>query len=114
MLRSHTTFLLDLKFTSHSSTPFEVQPPILAVQPEQLQQLQVLFSSAARMGVIRLANLSRILCFAFHVTFIQLQPATAEKELKFVVAVSRFVFYLIVGNAGNLVCLSNQTRHAVL
>ncbi|XP_072186650.1 prostatic acid phosphatase-like [Excalfactoria chinensis] len=41
------------------------------------------------MGVIRLPNPSWILCFAFHVTFILLQPATAEKELKFVVAVFR-------------------------
>ncbi|OXB65938.1 hypothetical protein ASZ78_002686 [Callipepla squamata] len=89
---SRTTFLLDLKFTSHSSTPFEVQPPILAAQPEQVQELQVLFSSAARMGVIWLPNPSRILCFIFHVTFILLQQSTAERELKFVVAVSRIVF----------------------
>ncbi|XP_015709563.1 prostatic acid phosphatase-like isoform X2 [Coturnix japonica] len=41
------------------------------------------------MGVIRLPNPCWILCFAFHVTFILLQPATAEKELKFVVAVFR-------------------------
>ncbi|NXJ09130.1 PPAP phosphatase, partial [Odontophorus gujanensis] len=46
-------------------------------------------SSAARMGVIWLPNPSRILCFIFYVTFILLQQGTAERELKFVVAVFR-------------------------
>ncbi|NXI61865.1 PPAP phosphatase, partial [Anseranas semipalmata] len=45
--------------------------------------------SAARMGVIWLPNASRILCFAFHIIFILLQQATAERELKFVVVVFR-------------------------
>ncbi|XP_065609745.1 prostatic acid phosphatase-like [Cyrtonyx montezumae] len=41
------------------------------------------------MGVIWLPNPSRILCFIFHVTFILLQQGTAERQLKFVVAVFR-------------------------
>ncbi|NXL87134.1 PPAP phosphatase, partial [Alectura lathami] len=46
-------------------------------------------SSAARMGVTWLPNPPRVLCFAVHFTFILLQQATAERELKFVVAVFR-------------------------
>lgn len=113
MLHSHTTFLLDLKFTSSSSTPFEVQPRVWAVQPEQLLELQRLFSSAARMRVIRLPNPSRIPWFAFYIIFTLLQQATAERELKFVAVVSRFIFCLVVGNMGNSIWLSNQRRSAV-
>ncbi|XP_064907784.1 prostatic acid phosphatase isoform X3 [Columba livia] len=41
------------------------------------------------MGVTWLPNLSRILCFSLHIILILLQQTTAERELKFVVAVFR-------------------------
>ncbi|NWU18064.1 PPAP phosphatase, partial [Cephalopterus ornatus] len=47
-------------------------------------------SSSARMGVmIQVPNLSRILCFSFHLILILLQQTTAERQLKFVVVVFR-------------------------
>ncbi|NWQ81260.1 PPAP phosphatase, partial [Columbina picui] len=46
-------------------------------------------SSSASMGVTWLPNPSRILCFSFHIILILLQQTTAERELKFVVAVFR-------------------------
>ncbi|NWT50757.1 PPAP phosphatase, partial [Erythrocercus mccallii] len=46
-------------------------------------------SSSVRMGVIRLLNLSRILCFSFHIILILLQQTTAARELKFVVVLFR-------------------------
>ncbi|KFU85056.1 Prostatic acid phosphatase, partial [Chaetura pelagica] len=45
--------------------------------------------SSARMGVIWLPSPARILCFSFHIILILLQQTTAERELKFVVAVFR-------------------------
>lgn len=81
----------------------KVQPDVWAVQPEQLLELQSLFSSSARMGVIWLPNPSRILCFSFHITLLLLQQTTAERELKFVVAVSSFVSYFVAWNTGNLI-----------
>ncbi|NXT68369.1 PPAP phosphatase, partial [Chaetops frenatus] len=44
-------------------------------------------SSSVRMGVIQLPNLSRILCFSFHIILILLQQTTAARELKFVIVV---------------------------
>ncbi|XP_071417317.1 prostatic acid phosphatase-like isoform X2 [Pithys albifrons albifrons] len=41
------------------------------------------------MGVRQLPNLSRILCFSFHLILTLLQQTTAERELKFVVVVFR-------------------------
>ncbi|XP_010005784.1 PREDICTED: prostatic acid phosphatase [Chaetura pelagica] len=41
------------------------------------------------MGVIWLPSPARILCFSFHIILILLQQTTAERELKFVVAVFR-------------------------
>ncbi|NXR79262.1 PPAP phosphatase, partial [Pycnonotus jocosus] len=46
-------------------------------------------SSSVRMGVIQLPNLSRILCFSFHIILILLQQTTAARELKFVVVLFR-------------------------
>ncbi|NXD77026.1 PPAP phosphatase, partial [Halcyon senegalensis] len=46
-------------------------------------------SSSARMAVIWLPSPSRILWFSFHVLLTLLQETTAERELKFVVAVFR-------------------------
>jgi len=65
------------------------------------------------MGVTWIPSPSRILSFSFHIILILLQQTTAERELKFVVVVSRFVFYFVVGNTGNLVWLLNQTTYAV-
>lgn len=96
--------------TQHSSwiwnAPAAV-PPLLKVQPDVSQfslsscwNYKVSFSSPVRMGVTRLPNLSRILCFSFHIILILLQQTTAARELKFVVVVSRFALCFVVGNTG--------------
>ncbi|NXI43066.1 PPAP phosphatase, partial [Galbula dea] len=46
-------------------------------------------SSPARMGVIWLPSPPRILCFSFYIILTLLEQTTAERELKFVVAVFR-------------------------
>ncbi|KAL2307634.1 hypothetical protein Nmel_000607 [Mimus melanotis] len=75
MFRSESSGVVKGKF--HASA--------IKVQPEQLLELQSFLSSSIRMAVIRLPNLSRILCFSFHIIVILLQQTTAARELKFVV-----------------------------
>lgn len=102
----HSSWILN----SPAAVPplLKVHPGVWAVQPEQLLEPQSLFSSSASMGAIRLPNPSRILCFSFHITLILLQQTTAERELKFVVVVSRFVLCFVAGNTGNPIWLSNK------
>lgn len=111
VVTQHSSWILN----SLAAVPplLKVQPCVWAVPPEQLLELQSLFSLSATMGVIQLPNPSRILGFSFHIILILLQQTTAERELKFVVVVSRFVFSFVLGNTGNFIWLLNQTSCAV-